>query len=138
MKDIEKAKKQFLNEKLTFVLVNADKKLVSAERGIKPMYLGVTTNKGLSQGASVADKVIGKAAALLAVYGGITSVYTCLTTFSAIEVCKKHCIAIEYEKVVVSIKNRDKSDVCPMEKLSSGVTEPVEMLKRVSDFINKP
>ncbi len=100
------------------------------------MFEAVTKSKKLTQGASVADKVIGKAAALLAVYGGIDFIYAELTTFKAIKICKKHGLTIEYDKAVPSIQNRDKTGDCPMEKLSEGVSQPGEMVKKVSDFIS--
>lgn len=131
------AKYRFKSEDLSFVLVNGDNMIISEERGIIPMYNAVTENRKLTKDASVADKVIGKAAALLAVYGKIKYIFTELITFKAIKICKKYGITIEYDKAVSAIQNRDKTGDCPMEKLSDGVADPEEMVKIVSGFIEK-
>lgn len=129
------AKYRFQNEDLSFVLVNEDNMIISEERGIIPMYKAVTESKKLTKGASVADKVVGKAAAMLAVYGKISYIFAELTTFSAIKICKKHGIEIEYDKSVKAIQNRDQTGDCPMEQLSERVSIPKEMVDKIAEFI---
>lgn len=135
MDDLMIAKYRLNSEDLTYVLVNGDNMYVSDERGIAPMFKAVTENKSLTKGASVADKVIGKAAAMLAVYGKISYIFAELTTFSAIKICKKNGIEIEYSKSVKAIQNRDKTGDCPMEQLSEGVSVPKEMVDKVAEFL---
>ena len=135
MNDLTIAKFRLTSEDLTYVLVNGDNMYVSDERGIAPMFKAVTENKALTKGASVADKVVGKAAALLAVHGKISCIFAELTTFSAIKICKKHGIEIEYDKSVKAIQNHDKTGDCPMEQLSEGISIPAEMIDKVAEFI---
>jgi hypothetical protein len=135
MNDLEIAKQKFTSSNYTFVLINRDKIITSKARGIKPIFEAVTNNKDITNGSALADKVIGKAAALLAVYGGVKNIYAQLTTYSAIEVCDKNNIYIEYNSVVSAIQNRDKTGICPMEKLSKDTIIPEEIVERVSQFL---
>ena len=68
-------------------------------------------------------------------YGKISYIFAELTTFAAIKICKKNGIEIEYDKSVEAIQNRDKTDNCPMEQLSEGVSQPKEMVDKVAAFL---
>ena len=137
MKNIDKAKQIFKEQSFTFVMVNHDEVRTSTERGIRPMVEHVLKEAELMKGASIADKVIGKAAALLAVHASVSELYSPLVSRGAVEVCQTHGILLNYQQVVDHIQNRTKTGFCPMEALSEGVTEPEEMLARVQGFLNK-
>ncbi|MFA6403841.1 MAG: DUF1893 domain-containing protein [Salinivirgaceae bacterium] len=119
----------------TLVLIKGTEQWISDERGIKPLFELVTMNTELAEGATIADKVIGKAGALLAVFGKITSIHAQLTTHAAIKVCLKNNISITYNKVVDAIQNRDKTGNCPMELLAHDVFVPAEMVEKVAVFL---
>ena len=72
MKDIEIAKKYLNEENLTIAVVKS-KKLIfkSKEKGIKPIYKLAKEMKEIAKDGVLADKVIGKGAALLCKYIGI-------------------------------------------------------------------
>jgi hypothetical protein len=137
MQAINKAKEKLIQENLSFVLINGESIYTSAEKGIKPMYVAVTIQDELSKGALVADRVIGKAAALLAAYGGIASIHALLTTHTAIKVCNHYNIAITYDKVVEAIQNRDKTGLCPMEQLASETNDPERIVEDVKTFLTQ-
>lgn len=137
MQAIEKAKEILENENRTFVLINDTTIHTSDLKGIKPMYLAVTTRQELTQGGVVADRVIGKAAALLAVYGGITSIFALLTTHGAIKVCRENQIDISYTKVVDAIQNRDKTGLCPMEQIAADTNNPEQIVLRIKNFLTQ-
>ena len=84
MNDLEKAKELLVKEQLSLVIVNNGEIVYSSsDFGIKPMYTAVREYKHLLKGASVADKVIGRAAAMLLQYGEIKEVYTNLISKKA-------------------------------------------------------
>ena len=122
MKDIEIAKEYLEKENLCIAVVK-DGNLIfkSSEKGIKPMYTLATEMKEDLKGASIADRVIGKGAAMLCKYIGIKEVYAQLMSNSAIDVLRKSNIAYAYDEICPYIKNRDKTDICPIEKLSKDV-----------------
>ncbi len=67
-------------------------------------------------GYSVADKVVGKAAALLFVKSGIASVFAENLSESGKKVLQEHAIPFEYITLAEKIINRTGTDICPMEK----------------------
>jgi hypothetical protein len=69
---------------------------------------------------TVFDKVMGNAAALLAVKANCHEVYSPLGSKLGIKTLKKHNIKYHLDKVVPFIMRPDGKEMCPMEKLSIG------------------
>lgn len=138
MKDIEIAKKILLEESLTLVVVK-DGELVfkSVDKGIKPIFTLATEMKESANGGSLADRVIGKGAAILSGYIGIKEVYTELISEGGVRTLEKYNIPYTMDKSCEYIKNRDKTDYCPIEKLSMNIEEPETFIKAVKDFFAK-
>ncbi len=65
--------------------------------------------------AIVADKVIGKAAASLLAFAGVSKIYAGIISKFAIPVLEENGIKYEYSKKVDYIKNKDNTGMCPME-----------------------
>ncbi|TJX13447.1 DUF1893 domain-containing protein [Tissierella creatinini] len=136
MKDIEIAKKLLLEEQLALVIVkNGEVLYKSKGRGIKPLYTAYTNMKSSLKGASVADKVIGKAAAILCVNAEIQGLYTNLISEKAIEVLDQTDIKFTYNLKVPFIKNRDNTGLCPVENLSLNVEGIDELLIGIDEFL---
>ncbi len=77
-------------------------------------------------GYSVADVVVGKAAALLFVRCGIKSVFAKTLSQSAKNVFELYGVAYEYETLTERIINRAGTDTCPMEKAVWDINDPDE------------
>lgn len=121
MNDLNQAKSLLYGDK-RIVLVKDNKILTSNARGISPMLNFILQGENL-QGFSLADKIVGKAAALLFVKAKIKNVYAKLISKSAIDVLKKAQIFVEYETMVETIINRDKTGTCPMEQCVMNVDD---------------
>ena len=65
---------------------------------------------------SVADLVVGKAAAMLFARCGIVNVFAKTISKPALATLTKHDIPCEYGTLVDNIINRAGDDICPMEK----------------------
>ena len=100
---------------------------VEEGRGIGPLLKLLDGMK--LQGALVADKVIGRAAAAICAQGGARKVCTPLAGKGAAELLGKRGIALEAEQTVERILNRDKTDSCPMEKAVAGMDDPAKMVE---------
>jgi hypothetical protein len=74
------------------------------------------------QPATIFDKIMGNAAALLAVMVSCREIYSPLGSELAVETLDKHGIACHLDTVVPRIMRPDGKDQCPMEKLSIGKT----------------
>lgn len=137
-KDIDIAKELLVKEQLNICIVkNGRLVFKSKNRGIKPMYQAVTDCFEQLENASVADRVIGRAAGLLNVYSKVANVYSDVISDNAVELLEAHQINVTYKVKVPNIKNRDKTDLCPIEKLSStiGDTNYNKLLDDIEIFL---
>ena len=91
------------------------------EPGVKTL---LSLQDGSLSGASVADKIVGKAAALLLVRGGAVEVYAEVVSEPALKVLEKHRILCIHGEVVENIQNRVRSGICPMESAVSEIDDP--------------
>jgi len=138
MKDIDIAKGYLTEENLTIAVVK-DKNVVykSKEKGIKPMYILAREMKDIAKDGSVADKVIGKGAALLCQYMGIKEVYGGLMSETAMDVLNRGNINFDYDEITPYIQNRDKTGLCPIENMSMDIEDGEILLKEIRGFMKK-
>ena len=112
--------KALLSDEVALAVVNGGGVFTYDERGIKTL---LSLQAGWLSGAFVADRIVGKAAAMLLVRGGAVEVYAEVISEPALEVFKAHRIICLYGTVVKNIINRDKTGICPMEQAVSGVDD---------------
>lgn len=112
MNDLKIARERLKDH--TICLYRAGVEYTSDLRGIAPM-MGYLETVDLS-GFSVADKVVGKAAAMLFLKAGIKAVYAVTLSESAKELLERHGVPVEYQALTDRIINRAGTDTCPMEK----------------------
>ncbi len=102
------------------------------QRGVKDLINLLDQQPARLKGATVADKMIGKAAAALMIEGGVKRVYTNLICTPARELFEKAGIPVEATQEVPMILNRDRTGQCPMDsKLvdTDDVSECVRILR---------
>ena len=126
--DLEKAKEALGAH--TIVLCKGDDIVTSDELGIKPMVSFIDEGRKLG-GYAVADRTVGKAAALLFVYAGITSVYAGVLSKSGESVLKAHGIPYEYGTLAERIINRKGDGLCPMELATAEIDDPTAALAAI-------
>lgn len=129
-KNLECAKRKLSDEGHTLVLYNGTEYVTSTDRGIKPLVELYEKQRSYNT-FSVADKVVGKAAAFMYVLLGIKEIYTVVISKEAFMVFKEYGICVEYDVVSDFIINRDKTDICPMEKLVLDVKSPLEAYEKI-------
>ena len=116
MTDIEKAKALLKEKNATLVAVSKYKIYISHERGVAPILNMIDESPHFFCGDSVADKVIGKAAAMLLTKYGVKEIHAVLVSERALEYLEDKAVTITYDTAVDHIINRDKTAMCPMEK----------------------
>jgi hypothetical protein len=121
---IKKAVNKLNQGGYTLVVVNGEREYTSKLSGVSPLLDIIKNAPEVLSGACVADKIVGKAAAVLFVYSGVKEVYAKTVSSYAILVLKKAGINLVYEKKVPFIKNRAGTDICPMEKLVLDIEDP--------------
>lgn len=103
----------------------------STKKGIAPIMDMLENNRAFFDGAIVADRVIGKAAAMLLIDSGALFIYGEMTSEHALKIldnAKKSNPDFSYEvgKVVPYIINRAGDDMCPMEKTVLSLESPAD------------
>ena len=101
--------------------------------GVKPI-LGFLESDSLN-GMQVADKVIGKAAAMLLTLGGVTYVHGEIMSKSGRDYLQKKGIANSHGLLVENIINRDGTDLCPLEKSVVKIDDLQEGYQAIKDTI---
>lgn len=116
--------KQLLKDGAAIAVVRNGERFVSDEKMI--FRLLQLCGDGLLKGASVADKIVGKAAALLLIKGGAASVYGEVASESAAEVFSRYPVDFSYGTLTPYIVNRRGNGKCPMELTVEDIDDPDE------------
>ena len=107
-----------------------------SERGVSDLYRLLREEPEFLDGASIADKVVGKAAAALMVLGGVKELHTGVISEHALELFRRHDIRVSYDCVVPYIINRTRTGWCPMETRCKDCYSAEECLTEIEDFMN--
>ena len=99
--------------------------VVSDGSGISPMMDYIAQGRDLS-GYSVADIIVGRAAAMLFIKAGIKEVYAQVLSLGGKEVLDKFNIPYSYGSLTDYIINRSGSGVCPMETAVADIEDAEE------------
>jgi len=133
------AKELLLSGGLSVVAVDKNLNVVfsSKEGGVKPVVDLLMNNKEALRGLYVADKVIGRAAASLFIYAGVKGCFGRIMSDGAALMLKEQGIETFFDKKVPFIKNKNKTDICPMEGLVLDCVHYNECVKRLFEFFKK-
>ena len=119
------------------VIYNDDHTHLFHKRGVQDLHQLLRTSPDTLRGAMIADKVVGKGAAVLMTAGGVRWVYAEVISQSALEFLLTHNIEAEYGRVVPNIINRAGTDICPVEKLCMQCEGIEDALTLIDEFIEK-
>lgn len=109
----------------TCVFRRGERELTDTRRGVRPLLELLKSGEDF-EGFSVADKVVGKASALLYCLLKVKRVYAPVISRSALEVLESHSIPCEYNRLVPGIRNRTGTGPCPMEAATANISDPKE------------
>jgi len=125
MNDLEIAKTLLSKERLTLVIVKNGEMLFETKFHRISGFLKAIEQQGKNlRDASVADRVVGKAVALLCVYANVKDVYAKTVSVEGKNVLQKNGIAVEAKELVNTILDDRKKDICPFEKEAADVNDP--------------
>ena len=123
--EIEQAVRTCLEEANASCVIEIDgRRAISFDSGIRPLLLWLQEDADCLRGAAAADKIVGRAAALLLAYGGAAYVYGAVMSEGARQVLAAHSIRFDFGKIVESIRNRLGTGMCPMEQRVLEIDEP--------------
>lgn len=136
MTDLELAKQVLHTNALAFVIVKDGAVLRTGTRDGIGELIGATDLLGeQARGASLADKVAGKALAMVARTAGMRAVYATLMSQAACDVLTLGTIHFEYTNSVPLILNKRNDGPCPMEKLTQPLDEPHAAVQALREFV---
>ena len=136
MTNLELAKQIFESVPYAFVLVRDGHVIATGTRdGVGELLDAVAQHGEALRGASLADKVVGKAVAMVAVYADIADVYTPLGSQAAAAVLSANNIPFTAERMVPLIQNKRNDGPCPMERLTMPLTEPADAVLALQNFV---
>ena len=126
-----------LNEKnATCVILVGDKTIISRDRGVKPLLDIIDENYNI-KGAIAADKVVGKAAAMLYMLLDIKELHAFVISELALKALSKSTINVTYDHVVPMIRNRTDTGFCPMEQATADIDNPQDALVAIKTTLEK-
>lgn len=125
------------NGNYSCVVKNCDEIYTFSQRGIADLYDMVKNKPRFLNGASIADKVVGKGAAALMIMGAVRNIYADIISLSALTLLQEAKIKIDYERVVPFIKNRNQTEWCPVEKMCYKESSVQTIIPLIEGFISK-
>lgn len=111
-------------EKCSLVVKNHDIVTTYSKPGVRDLEYLLDHDPEMLHGATIADKVIGKAAAAMVVMGGVKELYAEVMSKRAIPFLEEAGIAYTYGTLVDTIK--EEGDRCQLEKITAPATTPEE------------
>jgi len=138
--DLEMAKRVLKERGLSLVIVRDGEVIFESKfRGIiglirARLIRAINVLGGDLSSSSVADKVVGRAAALLLAYSRAGEVYATIISELGLSTLNEYGIRVEYDTMVPKIMNRRGDDICPFEKISLTISSPKEAYERLKNY----
>lgn len=126
---------QLLEEEGQSLVVVRDGRLLFSSRlqGIQPLLDALDNN--VLPGSAVADKVIGRAAAMVTVLGQVNAVHSPLMSQEAVDVLSEAGILHCADKTVEQILNQEGTGPCPLEVATRFTVIPEKGVKAVRKLL---
>lgn len=134
MKNLSEAK-EILGRGYTCVLVSDEDTVTTRERGVLPLVKWIDEGRRFD-GYSAADKVVGKAAALLYVTLGVKIIWAGVISKPAARVFEAHGVEYWYDTLTDAIINRKGDGFCPMETAVRDIDSPEEAFAAIKNKLN--
>lgn len=125
--DLERAKEILSQTGSTCVLCRGEVIYTTAQRGIRPLVDWLDSGEDTC-GFSAADKVVGKAAALMYCLLGVRCVHGNVMSQAAVKVLRRHGIEVSWDRLAENIRNRTNTGLCPMEAATLDIHDPEDAL----------
>ena len=135
MYDLQSLREMVEKEGFTCAIAKGEKLFTSTSRGVRPLLDLIASGEDF-RGGVAADKIVGKAAALLYAHMGIAEVYAGVLGEGGLAVLREHDIAAQFGTLAEHIVNRSGTGLCPMELASENLSDPAEayfVLKKRAD-----
>ena len=138
MSNLEIAKQTLKKKNLTLAIAKNGKIIFqSNSHGVVSLFEAIEQLGSNLEGAAVADRIVGKAVALLCVYSRVNAVFASTLSLEGKNTLKRNGIKYQYEALVPKILDRTRKDICPFERLSLNLENPTEAYFKLKEFAEK-
>ncbi len=135
MKDLKIAKHRLKQKNLDLVIAKNGRIIFeNGSQGIRGLLHAIEKLGKELMGSSVADRIVGRAAAMLCAYSKAASVFAVTISEEGIKVLEDNKVFCRFENRVPNILNHEGTDICPFEKLVIGFTKPEEAYKKLKSL----
>ena len=118
---------QLINSENNLMVFREDELIFQSQnRGIVPLIEAIDTLGRENSMVVTADRVVGKAAALLNLYMGVAEVHAGVISSGAKKLLSEHGVGFEFLEDTDVVKAKDGVVFCPFEKLVWDVADPEE------------
>ncbi|QUC02089.1 DUF1893 domain-containing protein [Atopobium sp. oral taxon 416] len=107
------------------VLVKGDDVVKSDRPGVAPLLQLLYSGKSY-EGYSAADKIAGKAASMLYIDLKVKAIHSDVMGEGGKQILADYQVDATYDTLVEEIRNRDGTDVCPMDKAVRDLRDPAQ------------
>ena len=115
--DLSDLLKEFKKKEASLLVYKNSQVKTYSFKGIKPLL--ELERQGVLKDAFIIDKISGEAASCILVKAKAKKIHAFLISTPAIKLLKENDMEFTYEKEVPHILNKERNDLCPMEKLVS-------------------
>jgi hypothetical protein len=137
-KNIAEAKQMLQDQKACFVfLKEGEPPQISTESGVRPLMIRLRDDLSAFEKGVIADKVFGRAAALLAVLGKTSAVYGEVMSQAGVQILEMYHIPYQYGTLVPFIQNRKYTGKCPLEETVWEIEDPKQAFPRLEQKIQQ-
>jgi len=137
MDDLQVAKERLKGGGWTLVFVKESTSIYETDiEGLGGFLKAIDELGNKLSGASVADRVVGKAAALLCAHSNVMAAYAVTLSESGLRVLKENNIPSEFETLTPMILNMEKTGQCPFEKLVGDTSNPDTAYSQIKQLHN--
>lgn len=136
-RDLEMARERLCSEALTLSIVKDGEVVFETSlHGISGFLEAIEKCGNSLEGASVADKVVGKAISLLCVHAKVEAVYAMTLSKEARKMLAQHTIYHKWDCLVENILDSDGTRTCPFETLATEISDPQHAYTRLKALQN--
>jgi hypothetical protein len=139
MSDLEIAKRQLRKGGFSLVIAKGGRIVFETRQsGVSGFLKAIDEfgKRGLA-GSSIADRVVGRAAAMLCVYCGVRAVYAVIVSNRGKELLEENGVSFQFESLVPNILNRQQTGVCPFEKVVAPISNAGEAYEKLKTCMNE-
>ena len=109
----------------------------SSSKGIRPHLEAIDALGSRLKGALIVDKIVGRAAALLILYGGVTEVHAGVISRGGRELLERAGVRLFYQEETEHIKMVDGSIYCPFEAMVQGIDDPTRAYHAIVEKMDR-